>query len=429
MSTIRFRNPHFIQQLDMNLKQFLRLSLSAFFVFQLTASSVSADWPGFLGPSGNGVLPNAKLPIDFAPSVDGKPAKNIAWRVPIEGRCVGGPIVVGNRVFSCSGSGMEQRWLSVTCVSADDGKVLWTRKIKTTGRPYSHPTSANSAPTPCTDGERIFAFFSSNDLVCYDLDGNLQWYRGLVYDHPKTGNDVGMSSSPVVVDGVVVVQVECQGDSFAAGIDAVTGETKWEVPRPPKANWSSPSVAVGKDGGKVVVLQCADNLLAIDPRSGSEAWRIDIKCATIPTSVSSGGKLFVPSQGIKAFELTSALVKPEQKWESSRINPNSCSVLVTDQAVYGVNRSVLVCCDHTGEMKWQIRLEVSGSVWATPVIAGNYLYSIDQEGNCSTVQLDGAEGKLIATSKLGAAVLGSPALTNNAMFIRSIDALWKIAAN
>lgn len=402
---------------------------TVFVAISCMAVCARADWPGFLGPTGNGVMPNAKLPDEFAPAANGQPAKNVAWRLPIEGRSVGGPIIVGDRVYACSGSGVEQRWLSVTCVSAGNGEILWTRKIKTTGRPYSHPTSANAAPTPCSDGQRIFAFFSSNDLVCYDLDGNLQWYRGLVFDHPKAGNDVGMSSSPVVVDGVVVVQIECQGDSFAAGIDTQTGETRWEVPRPPRANWASPSVAVGRDGSKVVVLQCADNLVAIDPRTGSEAWRIDIKCSTIPTAVSNGGKLYVPSQGIKAFDLANALVKPEQKWESARINPNSSSVLVTEKAVYGLNRSVLVCCDHTGEMKWQARLPAKGSVWATPVIAGDRLFSIDQEGNCCTVQLGETEGKLLATSSLGTAVLGSPALTNNAMFIRSVDALWKIAAN
>jgi outer membrane protein assembly factor BamB len=106
----------------------------------------------------------------------------------------------------------------------------------------THPSSANAAPTPASDGHAIFAFFSSNDLVALDLDGNLLWYRGLAFDYPTAGNDVGMSSSPAVVDGVVVAQVENQGESFAAGLDAQTGVTRWKIPRPHAASWASPVV-------------------------------------------------------------------------------------------------------------------------------------------------------------------------------------------
>ena len=69
------------------------------------------------------------------------------------------------------------------------------------------------------------------------------------------------------------------------------------------------------------------------------------------------------------------------------------------------------------------------SIWATPVIAGKRLYSFTQDGNCFTVELGGAEGKIVATSKLGESVLGSPSIADNAMFVRSVDALWKIAVN
>ena len=43
--------------------------------------------------------------------------------------------------------------------------AVWQRRFWATGRCYCHPLSANAAPTPCTDGENIFAFFSSNDLT------------------------------------------------------------------------------------------------------------------------------------------------------------------------------------------------------------------------------------------------------------------------
>ena len=82
--------------------------------------------------------------------------------------------------------------------------------------------------------------YSSNDLLCLDLDGNLQWLRGLTLDYPNASNSLGMSSSPIVVDGVLVVQVENDSESFAAGINVRTGENLWKLDRPKGANWTSP---------------------------------------------------------------------------------------------------------------------------------------------------------------------------------------------
>jgi outer membrane protein assembly factor BamB len=396
----------------------------------LTASMSSAalaDWPGFLGPGGNSVAIDAIVPLDFAKAKDDAPAKNIAWRTPLAGRSVSGPIVVGDKVFTTSSSGMEGRWLHVAAVDANSGKIIWERTSKATGRPYCHPTSSNAAPTPCSDGQRVFAFFSSNDLVCYDLNGNLQWFRGLAYDHPLAGNDVGMSSSPIVVKGVVVVMIDCQGDSFATGIDAVTGETKWEIERQHKANWSSPRLVTAADGTQAIVLQGSESLLAVDPTTGKQLWKLDANCSSIATAVFSKGKLYVPGGGTKSYDWQTAKEVPKLVWESTRINPGSSSLLSTDIGVLGLNRSVLVCCDEKGEMKWQARLPDAGQFWATPVVAGQHLYAFAMDGKCFTVQLSDTDGKVVATSDLGESVLGSPAVHQNAIFVRSVDALIKLA--
>lgn len=390
--------------------------------------SALADWPGFLGPGGNPVTAESALPTTFAVAEEGQPAVNIAWRVALPGRSVSGPIVVDGKVITTSSSAMEGRWMHVAAVDAARGDVLWQRSTKSTGRPYCHPTSANAAPTPCTDGQRVFAFFSSNDLVCYDLDGNLQWFRSLTDRHPLAGNDVGMSSSPVVVDGVVVVTVECQTDSFTAGIDAETGETKWEVPRPRKANWSSPRVATGEDARHVVVLHGLDNVIGIDPQTGAVAWTLDNRCSSVATAVFAHGKLHLPSGGVKVFSLPKALEPPQPLWESSRINPSSASLMVVDGlGVLGLNRSVLVCCDEQGGLKWQARLPDAGQFWATPVIAGEHLYAFAMNGKCFVVQLSEAGGEVVAECELGDEVLGSPAIDGEALFVRSTGALWKIA--
>lgn len=384
------------------------------------------DWRGFLGAH-NAYNPEGKLPTEFTVAADGQKALNIAWRAELPGRAVSGPIVVGDRVFTTSSGGIEGRWCEVACIHAQSGELLWSRKFKATGRPYAHPTSANAAPTPCSDGEYVFGFFSSNDLVCYDLDGNLKWFRGLGYDNPKAGNDVGMSSSPVVIGGVIVVQSESQGDSFAAGIDVRTGSTLWQMKRPHRANWSSPCAARGADGQQVVLLQSSEDLAAIDPRSGSEVWKLELKCSSVSSAVATDGKFFVPAGGLKAYELPRGLEAPKLLWETSTANPSNASAVVTDKAVLAIKGSVLSAVDFNGKQLWQIRLGEIGQVWSSPLVAGNKLVVFGMNGKCVTVDLSGAQGKVIATSELGEDVLGSPAWAGNALYVRSVRALWKIA--
>ncbi len=387
------------------------------------------DWPAFLGPGGNPVTTSVGVPLSFSGGEAGKDAENVAWRVPLPGRSVSGPIVVGDRVITTSSSAMEERWMHVTAVDANSGDILWHRSSKATGRPFCHPTSANAAPTPCSDGERVYAFFSSNDLVCYDLDGNLQWFRSLSDQHPLIGNDVGMSSSPIVVDDVVVVTVECQGDSFTAGINALTGETMWELPRPRKANWASPRVARGTDGVAVIVLHGQDNLIGINPQSGEQVWEVELRCSSVSTAVFKDGQLFVPAGGVKVYDVGPGFEQPKLAWESSRISPSSASLLVSSYGLLGLNRSILVCCDEEGERKWNTRLEDAGQIWATPVIAGKHLYAFGMSGKCFVVELGADSAEVIAECELGSEVLGSPAVSGSAMYVRSVDALWKVAAN
>src|SRR5690606_16848625 len=147
----------------------------------------------------------------------------IEWSQELPGRGLSSPIIVGDQVIVTASSGYRQTRLHVLSFAAADGSLQWEREFWATGRTASHPKTCVAAPTPASDGERIFAFYSSNDLACLDLDGNLLWYRGLTYDFPNASNSLGMSSSLVVADGTVVAMVENDSDSFTTGVDPQTG--------------------------------------------------------------------------------------------------------------------------------------------------------------------------------------------------------------
>lgn len=386
----------------------------------LVVSLSGADWREFRGPQGSSIAVDAKLPLKFSEK------ENIAWKTPLIGRGPSSPIVVNNRVFLTSSMGARQEKLVVECIDALSGKSLWRRQSWATGRTLTHPTSANAAPTPASDGQRVFAFYSSNDLICYDLDGNLQWYRGLAHDYPKAGNDVGMSSSPIVVGKTVVVQIENFGESFAAGLDAETGETLWKVDRKAISNWCSPGVLKLKDGRDVVLLQSPNILTAHDPVTGQQLWQYEAECANIPSVVSTSGKVFLPAKGLTVLDLNEGTA-PKFVWESNQLNPGPASPIVDGNFIYAMNRAgVLTCADATtGKILWQQR--IGGTFWATPVIAGGHMYCINQEGKAKIVKLGGEKPEVVGEGELGETIQGSPAVAGNALFIRSDKHLWKIA--
>ncbi|MEM6366590.1 MAG: PQQ-binding-like beta-propeller repeat protein, partial [Planctomycetota bacterium] len=228
-----------------------------------TGSAHGEDWLGFRG-DGRSYAPQSNTPVSF----DVQTGENIQWRVDTTGRGISGPLVIGNQVIVTGCTGEDERDLLVESYSTVDGTLNWSRPMRATGRPFTHPTSSNASPTPASDGRRVFALFSSCDLICYDLDGHLLWYRALALDRPKTGNDISMSSSPVVIDGVVIVQLENQGDSFAAGLDAETGQTLWTKQRDASSNWSSPQPIKIDEDVQLVALQAAAGVDLVTAKTG-----------------------------------------------------------------------------------------------------------------------------------------------------------------
>jgi outer membrane protein assembly factor BamB len=392
-------------------------------LFAALAAVVSlsgADWRQFRG-TGHNSATEKPAPTAF----DIKEKKNVAWQADLVGRGPASPIVVKDRVIVTASDGAKQDKLYVLAFDAKTGKELWRRQFWATGRTLCHPESAIAAPSPASDGARIFAFYSSNDLVCLDLDGNLLWYRGLAHDYPKAGNDVGMSSSPIVIDDTVVVQVENQGDSFAAGINTSTGEERWRVARPPLANWSSPASVSTKEGG-IAILQDDNKLTGIAAKSGKQLWTFDLPCSGVVSSAVDDGKLYVPAKGITALEVASNPTAPELLWEQNKLSASGASAVVHRGKVYTVNSAgVLNSADaKTGKIESSLRLK--GPVWATPVIAGDHLYLFSFEGAAFVVKL-GEKLELAATIDIGEKVQGTPAAVDGAIYVRTDKHLWKVA--
>lgn len=404
-------------------RSLLSLVALAAVVFQ-----AGADWPQFRGADTSAVSADKNVPTTIT--------ENIAWSADLPGRGLSGPIAVAGRVFVTASTGYQQDRLHILCFDARTGKKLWHRQFWATGQTLCHPKMCNATPTPASDGKRVFAFYSSNDVICVDLDGNLQWMRGMTHDYPNASNSLGMASSPVVAGETLIVPVENLSESFTAGLDVATGVNRWKLDRPLIDNWTSPVVLAGKTRDEdLVVLQSGKGLVALNPFTGYESWKYEDGTGTTPSSTQAGGVFFVPSNGLTALDLAAGATAPRVMWQSNKLGPATASPLVLDGRLYNVNGSgVLACAEpKTGNILWQLRLQVPvgektsrGVFSSSPVAAGGHLYFFNEDGVAIVVK-GGEAGEIAATHDFAEPILSTPAIADGALFVRSDKHLWKIA--
>lgn len=383
------------------------------------STALAGDWPQFRGTAANGVAADDQVPTELS-------GEKIQWQIDLPGRGLSGPIVVGGRVFLTASSGLRELRLHTLCFDAKSGKQIWERTSIATGRTVCHPKMCVATPTPASDGKRVFSFYSSNDLACHDLDGNLQWYRGLGYENPNASNSLGMSSSPVVAGSTVVVQVESDAESFACGLDVETGITKWRVDRPRRANWTSPTVLGGKK--PVVLLQSSKGLSAVDADSGKEFWTFGDGASTVPSATVVGDMVFIPSNGITVLKLSENRQSYEVAWQKSKLRPSTPSPLVYKGRVYTIGSTAMSCADaETGERVWQLRLK--GPFSSTPIAANGHLYAFNEKGLAYVILPGEKKGEIVSQMDLAQTILCTPAIADGGLFVRSDNSLWKLANN
>jgi outer membrane protein assembly factor BamB len=250
-----------------------------------TLAADEAAWPRFRGPDGLGIAQGkAALPVHFGPE------KNVLWKVALpEG--LSSPCIWGKRIF-LTGCDRRAKKLETLCIDRDKGSILWRKTVLADRIEKVEKTSSPAAGTPACDGERVYVYFGSYGLLCYDLDGKELWKMPL--ETPKTR--FGSGTSPVVIGDVVLLK--CQGDpARLLALDARTGAVRWKKDKLPYDPGCSLPLVRPAGKGHEVIVHGERGIKGYDLADGTERWSMGgLFGGAIPTPIQAEGLVFFVSE-------------------------------------------------------------------------------------------------------------------------------------
>ncbi|MCX6254006.1 MAG: PQQ-binding-like beta-propeller repeat protein [Bacteroidia bacterium] len=413
------------------------------------------QWPGYRGYLASGVLDNANLPESF----DLNKMANIRWKIEVPGLGLSSPVIWGNKLFITSAISQTDKegfkpgiygnispvkdssvheW-KVYCFDKNTGKIIWDRtSYEGIPKMKRHPKSTHANTSVATDGKYVVAFFGSEGLFCYDMNGNLQWQKNFgllksVFFMVKTA-EWEFASSPIIYNGVLIIQCDVLENSFVAAYDVKTGKELWKTQRDEYPGWCSPNIYTNA-GKTYVTLNGYKNRGGYDFKTGKEVWKMsgggDIQ---IPTPIVGNDMIYFNSAHgrsspiiavstnavgditLKDNETTNEFVK----WSLPRGGSYMHTLLLYKKHLYNVNwNGALICLDPlTGKAIYNAKLGKTESFIASPVASDGKIYIVDEEGTVYIIE-DGDSFKLLAEIPLNDICMTAPAITDGMIIFRT----------
>lgn len=380
---------------------------------RLSADDADAggDWPWWRGPDRNGVAR-----AEPAPPAHFSAEQSVKWVTPIPGRGHGSAIVVGTRVFLQTADEAAQTQ-SVICLDRGTGKVQWTTTVHQGGLPETNKKASHASSTPACDGERVYVNFVSGGAAhttALSLDGAQLW-QTKISDYIV---HQGYGSSPAVYGPLLIVSADNKSGGAVCGLDRADGKVVWRVERPKFPNYASP-VILNAGGREQLFMTGCELVSSFDPLTGNKLWEMEgatTECVT--STVTDGARIFT-SGGYPKNHVAAITADGSKKtvWENiSRVYVPS--MLVRDGHLYAVmDGGVAVCWkSDTGERLWRERL--GGTFSASPVLVGDHIHAVNEEGEYFVFSADPGNFEVIAKNQLGNEVFATPTIVGGQIFAR-----------
>ncbi|MBI3836846.1 MAG: PQQ-binding-like beta-propeller repeat protein [Planctomycetia bacterium] len=213
-------------------------------------------------------------------------AEHTLWKQPLpEGHST--PCIAGDRIFVTAHQDHE---LSTIALDRATGTVLWKQGLRVDQLEKVHTEGSPATATPACDGKRVYVFFGSYGLLCYDLDGTPRWSKRM----GPFRDEFGSASSPILVDDKLILNEDHDLDSFIVAVRQEDGETLWQTPRDGFTRSYSTPVIWEHGRKKQIVVAGALQLVAYDLTDGHPLWSLDGFARIVNTTPARvGDTLFV----------------------------------------------------------------------------------------------------------------------------------------
>jgi outer membrane protein assembly factor BamB len=309
------------------------------------------EWPSFRGAERNGRAAGVAYEMNWKTS-----PPEVLWRTAV-GPAWSSFAYVSGRLFTQEQRGEDE---VISCYDAEDGQLIWGHTE--TSRFAEVVSGPGPRATPTYDDGQVFAFGAKGILCALEaVSGELIWRHNLMEEVNARLPMWGFSSSPLVLEGVVIVHADGDGANGLVAFDAVSGESVWRVPSP-GMNFSS-AQPVQLDGKPFAVFGDADGLMAIDPGDGSIAWKFTPVGWKGPSIVQmqqiDGSSLIVPlGDGIGTTRLQVTRDgdrwNVSEQWSSRQLKPTFNDFVYHDGYLYGFDRNIFTCVDvENGKRRWK----------------------------------------------------------------------------
>jgi outer membrane protein assembly factor BamB len=409
--------------------------LVLFFCSVPHSSLLSADWPRFRGPEGDGVSSDANVPTRWSDT------NNLKWKLKLPGKGFASPIVVGDYVFVTSYSAakgdLSDLKRHLLCVGRHKGNVVWSKVVRSTARENRGPSFGTdhgfASHTPVSDGKHVFVLFGNSGVMAFDLKGNELWKRDVGKENASL---FGSAASPILYKDRLIVTAAAESETIRA-LDKMTGKELWKTEASSLSRcYCTPIIVKNKNGEDDLVISVPYELWSLNPDNGKLKWYAETKVDTnsCPSLVTNDGIVYViggRSGGRAAIRLGGKgdVTKSNVLW-STNGGSYVPSPVFHEGNLYWINdRGVAYCVDaKTG--KEVTKKRIGGQFYASVVLIKDKLYAVSRFGGTYVLEATPkltqlAHNELSDQSDFSA----SPAVSNGQLILRSDRYLYCVEAN
>ena len=395
------------------------------------AASAGENWPQFRGPGGDGHTDATGLPLTWSET------RNVKWKTPIHGRAWSSPVIWGKQIWLTTAPA-DGKALYAVCVDRETGKVARDVKLFDVAKPHRFTrTNTYASPTPAIEAGRVYVHFGTYGTACLETPtGKVLWSRrDLTCDHHQ-----GPGASPILFEKLLIFHVDGCDVQYVVALDKATGKTVWKTDRSvdyskihrfTRKAFCTPTVI--ESGGRLELISPASRaILAYDPRTGKELWKVRHGgWSIVPRPLFGHGLVFCvtdydhPALWALRPGGRGDVTETHVAWKIPEPMPQQPSLLLIGERIYLVtNRGLAACVEaKTGRFVWKQR--ISGEYAASPIYADGRIY-LFSDRSVTTVIEPGDACKIVATSRLDGRMMASPAVAGKAIFLRTESHLYRI---